>query len=234
MSVFRSLMMANAAVDPLKVPLTFTAEEAGSTVALNTVGTQTISSMHYRMGKSGAWMPYTAGTVIDLPNIGDSCQFWNGSKYLSDSSGKRANFKLTGKVGASGNIQSLLNWRTDGYPFGCFNHLFLSQSALTKMPIIPAVTSMQAYYLNNAFHGTSIAKAEIPGMPLLESCYYRTFMSCTKLKEIRVHFTEWHNTATNEWVSSVSPTGTFYKPSALPEEYGVSRIPTGWTVVNID
>ena len=233
MSIFRSLMMANATVDLLTVPLTFTAEEAGATVTLNTIGI-TIPGMHYRMGKSGLWLPYTAGMMLTLENIGDSCQFWNSKATLSDNSGMRASFKLTGKIRASGNIQSLLNWRTNLYPFGCFNHLFISQKSLSQMPLIPPVTSMQAYCLNNSFNNTGIAKAEIPDTALVDNCYHSMFLYCTQLKEIRVHFTAWHENATTNWVNGVSPTGTFYKPAALPEEYGISRIPEGWTVVNID
>ena len=102
------------------------------------------------------------------------------------------------------------------------------------MPIIPAVAKTQGYVFNNAFNGTGIKKAELPDTAWESYSCNRMFSNCSKLKEVRVHFTSWHEIATAEWLNNVSPTGTFYKPSALPEEYGVSRIPTGWTVVNID
>jgi hypothetical protein len=70
--------------------------------------------------------------------------------------------------------------------------------------------------------------------------HYGMFRYCSTLEEVTVHFTDWgtsYDSTFNGWLSGVSPTGTFYKPSALPEEIGEaheSRIPTGWTVVNID
>lgn len=39
---------------------------------------------------------------------------------------------------------------------------------------------------------------------------------------------------TYRWVENVAPTGTFYCPKALPLEYGLDRIPEGWTVKYIE
>jgi len=64
--------------------------------------------------------------------------------------------------------------------------------------------------------------------------YQSMFYGCTKLSSIEVSFTSWTK-ATNQtynWVYGVASSGTFTKPTALAEEYGTSRIPTGWTVVN--
>jgi hypothetical protein len=60
------------------------------------------------------------------------------------------------------------------------------------------------------------------------------FSRCTNLKKIKVHFTTYRDNALKDWVNDVSSSGTFYKPSALPKEFGINRIPTGWNVVNID
>lgn len=235
MSVFRSLMMANAAVDPLKQPLTFTAEEAGATVALNTVGTLTIPGMHYRMGKSGLWLPYTAGTVIDLPNIGDSCQFWNSDSTLSINGSNYANFLIPKKVSATGNIQSLLNWSNTLHEY-CFCYLFYAagNGGVTCTPYMPAKTLVKGCYYYMFFYTPNLKKAEFMAETLATQSCGGMFQSCWSLKERRVHFTEWHANATGSWGFNAPSTGTFYKPSALPEEYGTSRIPEGWTVVNID
>jgi len=77
------------------------------------------------------------------------------------------------------------------------------------------------------------AAPELPATTLAGRCYASMFYGCAKLSLIRVHFTAWGAQTTN-WVTSVSSAGTFYKPSALSEEFGESKIPTGWTVVNID
>ena len=235
MSGFRRGLMANAAIDPLKVPLTFTAAEAGATVAITATGSATVSGLHYRMGKSGLWLPYTAGTVIALPNIGDSVQFWNSENALSTNANNRVQAVITGKTAASGNMQSMLNWNeTLRGIWSVYNHMFYQNLDLVAAPLLPA-TEVCGYCYTNMFSTTGITKApELLATTLASYCYYRMFTACTNLKEIRVHFTEWHEDATLQWVSGVPAGGIFYKPSALPEEYGISRIPEGWTVVNID
>ena len=80
---------------------------------------------------------------------------------------------------------------------------------------------------------TSLRNFDLAQTTLAVFCYYSMFKGCTHLALIKVNFTAW-GTQTNTWVSNVASTGTFYKPTALTEEYGTSKIPTGWTVVNID
>lgn len=62
------------------------------------------------------------------------------------------------------------------------------------------------------------------------------FRDCSNLKKITVNFTSWGDAtdAFTNWVYGVAANGTFYKPVALPTEFGVNRIPVGWTVVNYD
>ena len=80
---------------------------------------------------------------------------------------------------------------------------------------------------------TSLRRFDLEQTKLATFCYASMFRDCAKLSLIRVHFTAW-GAQTSKWVTSVSSAGTFYKPSALSEEFGESKIPTGWTVVNID
>ena len=58
------------------LPLTLTAQQANSTVKLTATGSPTVSGLHYRLGKSGLWIPYTIGYTITLAHIGDCVQFW--------------------------------------------------------------------------------------------------------------------------------------------------------------
>ena len=115
----------------------------------------------------------------------------------------------------------------------CYNSMFRDCTGLTSAPELPATTLATACY-NLMFSGcTGLTSApELPATTLVRNCYRSMFEGCTGLSIIKVYFTAW-GAQTNSWVSDVSPTGTFYKPSALPEEYDVSKIPTGWTVVNI-
>ena len=118
----------------------------------------------------------------------------------------------------------------------CYDSMFSGCTSLTQAPELPA-TEMSFYCYNSMFSGcTSLTQApELPATTLFENCYSGMFSGCTSLSEINVSFDDWDKLdATFEWVANVAPTGTFYCPKALPLEYGVDRIPEGWTVKYID
>lgn len=92
---------------------------------------------------------------------------------------------------------------TEFYNDSC-NAMFYNCASLTASPEIFATSSYQGYSFNQMFN------------------------NCGSLVEIKVHFTEWINQGV--WVSDVAANGIFYKPAALSEEYGDTRIPNGWTV----
>ena len=116
----------------------------------------------------------------------------------------------------------------------CYNAMFNGCTGLTSAPELPA-TTLESRCYSSMFNGcTGLTSApELPATTLAKFCYNSMFNGCTDLSLIKVHFTAWGAQTTN-WVPNVSPTGTFYKPTALTEEYGTAKIPTGWTVVNID
>ena len=117
---------------------------------------------------------------------------------------------------------------------GCYLSMFSGCTGLTSAPELPATTLADSCYQQMFGGCTGLTSApELPATTLVSSCYYSMFSGCTNLSLIKVNFTVWTD-QTSIWVDGVSPTGTFYKPSALPEEYGIAKIPTGWTVVNID
>ena len=117
---------------------------------------------------------------------------------------------------------------------GCYNYMFSGCTGLTSAPELPATTLATACYRYMFSGCTGLTNApELPATTLTRNCYQYMFYGCTGLSLIKVRFTAWGN-QTTYWVSNVKSTGTFYKPSALPEEYGTGKIPTGWTVVNID
>ena len=117
---------------------------------------------------------------------------------------------------------------------GCYYCMFRDCTGLTSAPELPATTLAADCYTSMFWGCTGLTSApELPATTLASYCYYYMFRNCAKLSLIRVHFTAW-GAQTSNWVTSVSSAGTFYKPSALSEEFGESKIPTGWTVVNID
>ena len=116
----------------------------------------------------------------------------------------------------------------------CYGYMFRGCTGLTNAPELPATTLASSCY-RSMFEGcTGLTSApELPATTLASGCYNNMFYGCTKLSLVKVHFTAW-GSQTSKWVSNVASTGTFYKPRALPEEFSTDRIPTGWTVVNID
>ena len=126
---------------------------------------------------------------------------------------------------------------------GCYNSMFLDCTSLTEAPELPATTLADMCY-RSMFEGcTSLTQApELPAPELIAhsnaeiACYREMFSGCTNLSEISVAFVEWGTSIfpsdenTYRWVKDVAPTGTFICPKALALEYGVNRIPEGWTV----
>jgi hypothetical protein len=170
---------------------------------------------------------------------------------------------MTGKIAASGNLNTLL--KADGsvldltgrdYCYSdmfngcsslttapelpattlagyCYSYMFRNCTSLTTAPELPATTLTDNCYYYMFSNCTSLTKApELPATTLADSCYRFMFNGCTSLNNININFSAWPtNAATADWVNNVSSTGTFTCPTALPEEFGYSRIPTGWTIV---
>ena len=121
----------------------------------------------------------------------------------------------------------------------CYRSMFQDCTGLTSAPELPATTLVGSCYYSMFQGCTGLTSApELPATKLQTQCYRLMFKDCKNISIIKIHFTSWDISAvsgkTNGWVNGVASIGTFYKPTALPEEYGVSKIPTGWTVVNID
>jgi len=211
-------------------PLTLTAVE-NSTVTLSAVGTMSISTLYYRTSSNPAWQLYNAGTQVSL-SAGQNIQFWNKASTFSSSDANYLQFSMTGKIAASGNIMSLLDFGSTLHNY-CFNFLFYNCAALVSAPQLPAkVLPRQCYW--NMLRGTYITSVKISGVTLSGAYSMGYMLTGCPLTSIEVDFTEWTDNAGQfaYWVTGVPSGGTFIKPYALPEEYGVRRIPDGWTVIN--
>ena len=161
--------------------LTFTAEQANATVALNKSQDDSRLSAVLEYSTDGTtWNAYTwdgtAGTVITLANVGDFVKFRGDNETLSNEN-RYYKFKMTGKIAGSGNTNTLL--RKDGtdhlVPY-CFYYLFGACSALTKAPNLPATTLAQGCYSYMFFNCTSITTAPVlAATTLAPSCYSNMF-----------------------------------------------------------
>ena len=130
---------------------------------------------------------------------------------------------------------------------GCYDSMFAG-TLISEPPELQA-TSLAKYCYRSMFSNCAnlINAPELPATYLEDGCYASMFTDCVNLKSIKVHFTEWdyevfgstrifdESSATYRWVDGVLASGTFSKPSALPEEYsGAMQIPVGWFVFNND
>ena len=255
---------AGGPTHPVYGGLCFTAEAANSSVQLTAVGSAPAVTLvksfdgvnweDYTVGEVinlqgiGDFVYLAAGE--------------GGNNTFSSASNKYHKFVINGFVAASGDITSLRSFDLEQTALAnsCYSSMFYGCTGLTSAPELPATTLATACYLSmfqgctgltsapelpattlanscyrSMFQGcTGLTSApELPATTLANSCYRSMFQGCGNISIIKVHFTAW-GTQTSAWVSNVPSTGTFYKPSALPDEFSTNRIPTGWTVVNID
>ena len=171
--------------------LCFTAEEANSTVKLTKNGyAPTVNLQTSTNGSS--WTPYTVNDVITLTNVGNKVYFKAvGSNSAMGSSQSDYNkFVMTGKIAASGNVNSLLEedentartMSLEGKNF-CYAYLF-SGAPLTTAPELPATTLAFGCYAMMFNNCTSLTKAPVlPATTLADFCYYYMFENCTALTE---------------------------------------------------
>ena len=156
--------------------LTFTAEEAGSSVTLN----YATGTLQYKENNSD-WQSYTVGTPIELASAGDSVRFrgkdttFNYSNHVS----------IGGKVACSGDIRTLLDYadpESSFMTYGCFSYMFCDCTSLTAAPELPA-TTLAYYCYSYMFSGcTGLTSApELPATSLEEGCYFNMFGGCTGL-----------------------------------------------------
>jgi hypothetical protein len=164
-------------------PLTFTAEEANSTVKLEATGIDlaTARSVKYRTSDKEHWKDYRTNQVITLSKVGDYVQFKNETEQWSEPGNEYIKFVMKGKIAASGNVNSLINY-SDTLPEYCYYHMFYGCTSLTTAPALPATTlaSMCYYHMFNGCTGLTTAP-ELPATTLAEYCCYGMFQGCTSL-----------------------------------------------------
>ena len=144
------------------------------------------------------------------------------------------------KIDVMGNIMSLVygdnfinnNTIESSYTF---LKLFKGNTKLVnaKDLILPATTLTDHCYSSMFGNCGALTTApELPATTLAEDCYSYMFYNSYKLNYIKAMFTTTPSSAyTSDWLSGVSPTGTFVKNSAATWNVtGTYGIPSGWTV----
>lgn len=112
----------------------------------------------------------------------------------------------------------------------CYCRMFQGCTHLTTAPALPATTlAVDCYFCMFDWCWSLTSAPELPASVLPDFCYAGMFSRCANITSVKVHFTEW-SYATNGWFAEVGTNGVFYCPASLPQEFGESRIPEGWTV----
>ena len=166
--------------------LCFTAEEAGSTVAMAVNGTPTKGKAFETSTDGTNWSVFTPGTTtITLANAGDKVYFRGDNTTVSESSSIYYKFVMSGKIAASGNIMSLLDKTCQSTTISndfCFRDMFRDCTSLTTAPSLPATTLATYCYLFMFYGCTSLTTAPaLPATTLKNSCYSFMFQGCTSL-----------------------------------------------------
>lgn len=164
--------------------LTFTATQNSSSVTLNKTGSPNVSGLQYKVGK-GSWQAYTIGTTVNL-NKDEYVKFRNTENTLGNSTSNYVTFAMTGKIAASGDVMSLLNYDTL-VPAYSFLNLFTNATSLVSVPTLSGSRLGSSCY-SNMFKGctglTSVPSDLLPATTFLPSSYAQyssMFQGCNKL-----------------------------------------------------
>ena len=179
--------------------LCFTAEEAPSTVKLTKANVfDNQPEVYLQTSTDGTqWNDYTVNDTIQLAKVGDKVYFkakYQNTQMAVPYGGYYSyhNFEMTGKIAASGNVNSLLmedekTARTLSLSGrdACYFSLFNGCRSLTTAPELPSTTLAGGCY-SSMFEGcTSLttAPAILPATTLADNCYNGMFKGCTSLTQ---------------------------------------------------
>ena len=196
----------------LRTPLTFTAKQANSTIKMVKRGSApTVYLETSTTGEEGSWSDFIVNsTTITLANVGDKVYF--RAKQDNERFGTHLNaynyFVMTGKIAASGNINTLL--KADGSVLDltgrdyCYDNMFNGCTSLTQAPELPATTLARSCYSMMFYNCSSLTQApELPATTLANYCYDNMFNGCTSLTQASFPNLE-KETVTTEVVESQS------------------------------
>ena len=170
--------------------LCFTVEQDGSTLRLDKVGSPAEIYLETSNDEGVTWKDYTwsenTGSEYTNLNVGDKVYFRakTENQTIGSSNKNYYQFKMTGKIAASGNIQTLLNAdgsRTDA-PAYCYYNMFYNCTSLTTAPELPATKLANNCYTSMFRYCSSLTYApELPATTLADYCYQSMFRDCTSL-----------------------------------------------------
>lgn len=201
-----------AVEEPTPNYLTFTAEEAGSTLQFSWYSEDAVE---ISTNGGADWSAYTKDETITLVQVGDSVKMRGKITRIVPFNIEKGAFTMTGKIAASGSVTSLadengaepnVTMPEGGFPclfWGCtsltsapelpaknldtqaYQFMFRDCTSLTSAPQLPATTLTWGCY-GGMFQGcTSLKQApELPAMVLQQACYENMFADCSALEQV--------------------------------------------------
>ena len=116
----------------------------------------------------------------------------------------------------------------------CYRSMFQDCSSLLTAPELPATTLANGCYIYMFKNCSSLVNApELPANTTADYSYGGMFQYCTSLKSIRCRAKSKADNPTNQWLSGVAASGTFYGHSEYGWSSGASGIPSGWEFVEL-
>ena len=121
----------------------------------------------------------------------------------------------------------------------CYYSMFRGCTGLTTLPenMLPATTLAERCYREMFMGCTGLTSAPaLPATTLASNCYYYMFNGCTNLSSVTCYATARQSNSTNNWLTGVAASGTFYAPIDnvfAGQAQNPSNIPSGWTLKNI-
>lgn len=168
--------------------LTFTAIDNKCAVGFDFSETMSQVYLYYSFDAQN-WIKLKEADFITTNHIGDKVYFrGNNPSGFSKDFEDYTSFILDGKIGASGNVNSLID-NNDGTSVNsigsyCYYKLFNECKTLVTPPDLPAVEIAPSCYNSMFEHCDSLECApELPAKDLYNACYGNMFFCCTSLKE---------------------------------------------------
>lgn len=159
--------------------VTFTAEEDNSSIGLEKLSTN--QTLEYSTDTS-TWNTFDTTTNISLNN-GDKV-YVRGVLSNHNTSSNYTQFKMSGKIAASGNCNAIWNYQDLNAPLKayCGHSMFSGCTSLTTSPELPAMTLSTSCYNRMFLDCTSLTTSpELPATAVARDCYNGMFFNCTSL-----------------------------------------------------
>ena len=172
----------------------FTANTAGSTVAMRAFGSAPSVSLEYSTDNGSSWNTFTVGsTTITLENVGDYVLFRAGSggnTAFGTSSSNYNQFSMTGSLDVEGSIMYMLDKNgSEDAVMGiyCFEKLLADNNVIrsSEMLELPATTLSENCYRDILSRCTSLTTPPkvLPATTCVSNCYYGMFYGCPSLEK---------------------------------------------------